>query len=180
MTRTPLFIAPLVLLAACSQPDTSLNGPEFMAPSGSALSTSVAGTGLGTNPGVTASALAPNSPQYFSQTVGDRVLFDVDQYTLNATGRAALDGQAAWLLSNPSYQVTIEGHADEQGTREYNLALGARRAQAVQTYLLSKGVPRSRLGTVSFGKERPVEICSTETCYLKNRRAVTVLAGGVG
>jgi peptidoglycan-associated lipoprotein len=88
-----------------------------------------------------------------------------------------LQGQAEWLLANPDYVATIEGHADEQGTREYNLALGARRANAAREYLISRGVAGNRLTTVSFGKERPIEICSTEDCYSKNRRAVTVLTG---
>ena len=97
---------------------------------------------------------------------------------MTATGRATLDGQAGWLLTNSDYQAIVEGHADEQGTREYNLALGERRANAAREYLLSKGVPASRLRVVSYGKERPIEICSNEACYAKNRRAVTVLAGG--
>jgi peptidoglycan-associated lipoprotein len=90
-----------------------------------------------------------------------------------------LVGQARWLTSNPDYIVTIEGHADEQGTREYNLALGARRANAAREFLISQGVAGSRLQVVSYGKERPLEICSNEACYAKNRRAVTVLAGGL-
>ncbi|MDG1068461.1 MAG: peptidoglycan-associated lipoprotein Pal [Sulfitobacter sp.] len=124
------------------------------------------------------SANDPTSAAYFNQTVGDRVLFEVDQSTLTASGRATLDGQAGWLMTNGDYQAVIEGHADEQGTREYNLALGARRANAAREYLLSKGVPAGRLRVVSYGKERPIEICSNEACYAKNRRAVTVLAGG--
>jgi peptidoglycan-associated lipoprotein len=124
------------------------------------------------------SANDPASTAYFNQTVGDRVLFEVDQSTLTAAGRATLDGQAGWLLTNSDYQAVIEGHADEQGTREYNLALGARRANAAQEYLVSRGVPPARLRVVSYGKERPIEVCSNEACYAKNRRAVTVLAGG--
>ncbi len=120
----------------------------------------------------------PSSPQYFSQTIGDRVLFAVDTSTITAEGRATLDGQAGWLMSNPDYLAVVEGHADEQGTREYNLALGARRANAVREYLVSKGVPQSRLQTISYGKERPVEICSTEACYAQNRRAVTIISTG--
>ena len=120
----------------------------------------------------------PTSAAFFQQSVGDRVLFAVDQSNLTVEGRATLDAQAAWLLTNADYQAVIEGHADEQGTREYNLALGARRANAAQEYLISKGVPASRLRVVSYGKERPIEICSNEACYAKNRRAVTVLAGG--
>lgn len=128
---------------------------------------------------VPGSANDPTSSAYFQQSVGDRVLFLVDQATLTPEGRATLDGQAGWLATNTDYTAVIEGHADEQGTREYNLALGARRANAAQEYLISKGVPATRLRVVSYGKERPIEICSNEACYAKNRRAVTVLAGGL-
>jgi peptidoglycan-associated lipoprotein len=128
---------------------------------------------------VPGSANDPTSTAYFQQSIGDRVLFEVDQSTLTAAGRATLDGQASWLMTNADYTAVIEGHADEQGTREYNVALGARRANAVREYLVSKGVAGNRLRTVSYGKERPIEICSNETCYAKNRRAVTVLAGGL-
>lgn len=121
----------------------------------------------------------PNSVEYFKQTIGDRVLFAVDTSTLTDTGRLTLDQQAGWLVNNPSYTGIIEGHADEQGTREYNLALGARRAAAVRDYLVSRGVADARLRTVTFGKERPLEICSEEACYAKNRRAVTVIGAGV-
>jgi len=121
----------------------------------------------------------PASPAYFEQAVGDRVLFEVDQHTLTAQARQVLDGQADWLLRNADYDAVIEGHADEQGTREYNLALGARRANSVLEYLLSRGVPADRLDVVSYGKERPIEICSAESCYAKNRRAVTVITAGV-
>ncbi|APG48138.1 peptidoglycan-associated lipoprotein Pal [Phaeobacter porticola] len=134
------------------------------------------GSGAGTG---TAGQLDPSSPAYFQQEVGDRVLFLVDQSTLSDTAEVVLQGQARWLTANPDYVVTIEGHADEQGTREYNLALGARRANAAREYLLSQGVAGHRLKVVSFGKERPLEICSNEACYAKNRRAVTVLAGGL-
>ena len=119
------------------------------------------------------------NPGYFSSTIGDRVLFAVDQSTLSADARQTLESQANWLLDNRDYSVTIEGHADEQGTREYNLALGARRASAVQQYLIARGVAPSRLRTVTYGKERPLEICSEESCYAKNRRVVTVLAAGI-
>ncbi|MGV6804045.1 MAG: peptidoglycan-associated lipoprotein Pal [Ruegeria sp.] len=119
----------------------------------------------------------PRSPAYFQQAVGDRVLFSVDQSTLTPQAQTVLQGQAEWLLTNTDYVATIEGHADEQGTREYNLALGARRANAAREYLISRGVAGNRLQTISYGKERPIEICSTEDCYSKNRRAVTVLTG---
>jgi len=120
----------------------------------------------------------PRSPAYFNQTIGDRVLFAVDQSTLSPEATQLLAQQATWLMENTAYTAVIEGHADEQGTRDYNLALGARRASAVQNYLIERGVGPNRLQTVSYGKERPLEICSNEACYSKNRRAVTVLAAG--
>ena len=129
--------------------------------------------------GYVGTAQDPSSPLYFQQTVGDRVLFTVDQSNLTREAMAILDGQAQWLMQNAGFNVVIEGHADEQGTREYNLALGARRANAVREYLVSKGVAASRLDTVSYGKERPLEICSEEACYAKNRRAVTVVSAGL-
>ena len=132
------------------------------------------------NPNAAGAAGDPNSVAYFNQTVGDRVLFLVDQSSLTPTAEATLDDQADWLLRNMEYTALIEGHADEQGTREYNLALGARRAASVQAYLISRGVSASRLNTISYGKERPVEICSNESCYAQNRRAVTVLSAGLG
>ncbi|NKB28680.1 MAG: peptidoglycan-associated lipoprotein Pal [Rhodobacteraceae bacterium] len=134
-----------------------------------------AGAGL-----VGAGAGDPASAAYFSQTVGDRVLFPVDQSSLTAEARQLLAAQAQWLNTNPQYTAVVEGHADEQGTREYNLALGARRAAAAQEFLVAQGVLASRLRTVTFGKERPIEICSQEGCYAKNRRAVTVIAAGAG
>ena len=128
---------------------------------------------------VPGSANDPTSAAYFQEAIGDRVLFAVDQSTLSPEGIATLDGQAQWLLTNTDYVAIIEGHADEQGTREYNLALGARRAAASREYLISKGIAETRLKTISYGKERPLEICSDEACYSKNRRAVTVLSGGL-
>ncbi len=128
--------------------------------------------------GAEAGLPAADSPAYFEQAVGDRVLFVVDQSTLTPEGQTTLDGQAQWLTTNSDYLAVIEGHADEQGTREYNLALGARRANAVMEYLISKGVAAGRLRFVSYGKERPIELCSDEACYSKNRRAVTVIASG--
>ena len=159
-----------VALSACTNPNR-FGADDALANPAATGGTPLNGVGTG----------GPNDPTstaYFNQTVGDRVLFEVDQSTLTASGRATLDGQATWLLTNTDYQAIIEGHADEQGTRQYNLALGARRANAAQEYLVSKGVPANRLSVVSYGKERPIEICSSEACYAKNRRAVTVLAGG--
>nr|WP_231564668.1 peptidoglycan-associated lipoprotein Pal [Paracoccus halophilus] len=134
------------------------------------------GAGAG---GVGASAL-PGTAEYFKANVGDTVLFAVDQSTLSPEARATLSGQAGWLSQNQGFSAVIEGHADEQGTREYNIALGARRASSVQEYLISQGIPPGRLRTVSYGKERPLAVCSTEECYSQNRRAVTVVAPGAG
>ncbi len=157
-----------LLLAACSSPDRFGDSTVDL-------------NGTGANSGVIAgSASDPSSPAYFSQTVGDRVLFPVDQHTLTATAQQTLNGQAQWLLRNTDYDALIEGHADEQGTREYNLALGARRANSVQEYLISQGVPSTRLKVISYGKERPIEICSEESCYAQNRRSVTVISAGAG
>jgi len=122
----------------------------------------------------------PTSPAYFQQTLGDRVLFGVDQSTLSSDATDVLNGQANWLLQNTQYNVTIEGHADERGTREYNLALGARRASSVRDYLVERGVADNRIKTVSYGKQRPIEICSAEECWSQNRRAVTVVGAGLG
>ncbi|MDQ2095085.1 peptidoglycan-associated lipoprotein Pal [Rhodalgimonas zhirmunskyi] len=140
------------------------------------------GAGVGTGAGtgiIEGSANDPKSPLYFQQAIGDRVLFNVDQHTLDPEAKVTLDGQASWLASNSDYNAVIEGHADEQGTREYNLALGARRANAVREYLMSKGLPASRMKTVSYGKEKPLAVCSEESCYRQNRRAVTVLQAGL-
>lgn len=165
---TSTILVGALALSACTNPDR-FGG----AGAGGGIGGSAAG---GIVPG---SANDPTSTAYFQEAIGDRVLFEVDQSNLTAEGRATLDGQATWLMTNTDYQAVIEGHADEQGTREYNLALGARRANAAQEYLISKGVSPARLRVVSYGKERPIEICSAEACYAKNRRAVTVLAGGL-
>lgn len=129
---------------------------------------------------VPGSANDPKSPAYFNQTIGDRIFFLVDQSTLTDQARIVLAKQATWLIENPGYTGIIEGHADEQGTREYNFALSSRRAAAVQDYLISQGVNASRLKTIPYGKERPIAICSEESCYSQNRRAVTVIAAGAG
>lgn len=161
---TILLVCGALALGACTDPNR-LGGPGAGgAPAGSIV------------PG---SPNDPASPAYFQQTIGDRVLFAVDQSTLSPEAEVTLDGQAAWLNSNVSYTANIEGHADEQGTREYNLALSARRADQVRNYLISKGVAGNRLQVVPYGKERPAQLCSEESCYTQNRRAVTVLAGGV-
>ncbi|MBV8797566.1 MAG: peptidoglycan-associated lipoprotein Pal [Hyphomicrobiales bacterium] len=125
-------------------------------------------------------AAGPGSVQEFNQTVGDRVFFTTDQTDLSSTAQATLDKQAAWLNQYNKYSFTIEGHADERGTREYNFALGSRRAQAVHDYLVAKGISPSRMRTISYGKERPVAVCDDISCWSQNRRAVTVLNGAAG
>lgn len=161
LVKSTLMVA-MLGLAACSQAGLGGNGASGQY-----------GAGAGGN-------YDPASPEYFNQTIGDRVFFAVDQSNLSAEAIATLDQQANWLLSNPNYTAIIEGHADEQGTREYNLALGARRAASAQEYLINRGVAPNRLSTISYGKERPIEICSNEACYSRNRRAVTVIAAGAG
>ena len=125
-------------------------------------------------------ASGPGSIQEFTASVGDRVFFDTDVTELGATAQATLDKQAAWLNQYNRYTFTIEGHADERGTREYNFALGARRAEAAKDYLIAKGVAAARIKTISYGKERPVAVCNDISCWSQNRRAVTVLAGAAG
>jgi peptidoglycan-associated lipoprotein len=122
----------------------------------------------------------PGSQQDFTVNVGDRVFFETDSTTLTAQGRQTLDKQAQWLSRYANYPVTIEGHADERGTREYNLALGARRAAATRDYLVARGVSAARVRTISYGKERPVAVCNDISCWSQNRRAVTLLTAPTG
>ena len=123
-------------------------------------------------------ASTPGSAQDFVVNVGDRVFFESDSSDLTPTATATLDHQAQWLQRYPRYTFVIEGHADERGTREYNFALGARRAQTVRDYMASRGIGGSRMRTVSYGKERPVAVCNDISCWSQNRRAVTVLDTG--
>src|SRR6202000_905728 len=122
-----------------------------------------------------ASAATPGSQQDFVDNVADPLFFESDQTDLSPQAVATLDKQIQWLQSYPRYTFTIEGHADERGTREYNIALGARRAQAVRTFLASRGIDQSRMHTISYGKARPVAVCNDISCWSQNRRAVTVL-----
>jgi peptidoglycan-associated lipoprotein len=122
-----------------------------------------------------AGVATPGSQQDFVVNVGDRVFFETDSSELTMQSRATLDKQVAWLQQYGNYTFTIEGHADERGTREYNIALGARRAQTVRDYLASRGIQGGRMRTVSYGKERPVAVCDDISCWSQNRRAVTVL-----
>ena len=149
--RAAALIGLVIVLAACSRnPSTGVGN-------------------LGPNGG------PPGSQQEFLVTVGDRVFFDTDSTSLTPTATATLDKQAQWLNHYTNYKILIEGHADERGTREYNIALGARRASVVVNYLVSKGVNAARITSKSFGKERPVAICDDISCWSQNRRAVTVI-----
>ena len=166
--RFPLVCAAALVLAACaSEPEPPFSNPTE-------------GFDATDQTFVEGSPQDPNSLAYFQQTVGDRVLFEVDASTLTPQAREVLDLQADFLLRNMEYLAIVEGHADEQGTREYNLALGARRAASVRDHLVSRGIASDRIRTVSYGKERPIQVCSNESCYAQNRRGVTVLDAPIG
>lgn len=152
------MLAMVVLVAGCSS-DEAVTGTQ-----GSTVST--ASTQQGPVPGTQAD---------LNQTIGDRVFFDTDQYNLRPDARSTVDRWAAWLQQYPNVQVTIEGHADERGTREYNLALGDRRANSVRDYLIALGIPGSRLATISYGKERPAIPGSNDGAWQQNRRSVLVV-----
>ncbi len=156
--RLVAFFAAALALGACANKDQDANG---------------LGGGIG-------GAATPGSQQDFTVNVGDRVFFLEDQTSLTSEGQMTLEKQAAWLRQYPQYTFTIEGHADERGTREYNLALGARRSATVRDYLASRGIPQGRMKTISYGKERPVAVCEQESCWNQNRRAVTALGQGGG
>lgn len=161
------MLSALTLVAAC----------ETAPQDGSALDgTGVSGSGAHHGGSGTVSGTArPGSQQDLEQNVGDRVFFGYDSSVLTAEGQATLERQAAWLKQYDTVNVTIEGHADERGTREYNIALGERRANAAKNYLVRLGVDSSRLTVVSYGKERPAVLGSTENAYAQNRRGVTVI-----
>ncbi len=127
--------------------------------------------------GLGGSAATPGSAQDFTVNIGDRIFFDTDSSSIRADAQQTLARQAQWLNKYSQYRIVIEGHADERGTREYNLALGARRAAATRDYLASQGVNAGRIKTISYGKERPVAVCDDISCWSQNRRAVTTLGG---
>ena len=157
------LLAAVALLAAC---ETAPEDTGVVAASGGAATG--ADTSVRTGP-------APGSQEDLVVNVGDRVFFGFDQFDLSPEARATLDRQAGWLNQYRGVTVTIEGHADERGTREYNLALGDRRANAVKNYLVARGVDPSRIATISYGKERPAVLGSNEASWSQNRRAVTVV-----
>ena len=160
-----LLITTALALAACAP-----KAPKVLPPDpGNAVSTNTTGGGGMQGP-------APGSQADFvAQMMGqDTIYFDTDKYNIDSADQTALAAQAQWLAKYPTKRATIEGHCDERGTREYNLALGERRANAAKNYLVSMGIDPSRISTVSYGKERPIALGSDEASWAKNRRAVTV------
>ena len=158
LARNPLVIAMVagIALASCAKKGKNvLDDPNAL--------------------GLNANNATPGSPQDFTVNVGDRIFFDTDSSAIRADAQQTLAKQAQWLNQYPSYKIMVEGHADERGTREYNLALGARRAEATRDYLASQGVAANRMRTISYGKEQPVAVCDDISCWSQNRRAVTVL-----
>jgi len=162
------LFAAAVLVAACE------TAPEGGAGAGGA---GASATPIETFTTPLGGAVKPGSQEDLVVNVGDRVFFDFDMFNLKPPARATLDKQAAWMQANPSVTVTVEGHADERGTREYNLALGERRANSSKDYLVALGVNPARIKIISYGKERPVALGSNEAAWAQNRRAVTVVGG---
>ena len=162
--RFMAILAAMLAIAACSntpKPEDQLNG------------------GLGAN---TKGPATPGSARDFSQNVGDIVYFSTDQTDLTPEAQQTLSNQARWLQQYAQYSITIEGHADERGTREYNIGLGSKRAESVRSFLARNGIAAARIRTISYGKERPVAVCNDISCWSQNRRAQTVLnnrGGGV-
>jgi len=159
LTRNPAMIALIAMLAitGCAS-KKAINNPGDLGLNG-------------------AGAATPGSAQDFTVNIGDRIFFDTDSTSIRADAQQTLSRQAQWLNQYKQYAIVVEGHADERGTREYNLALGARRAAATRDFLVAKGVSASRLKTISYGKERPVAVCDDISCWSQNRRAVTTLSG---
>jgi len=169
-----LFVA-VFALAACESDVASDKSGTSGDQSGRGAGVSTTGGGAGGRPG----APRPGSREEFQVSVGDRVYFDTDRYDLRPDARATLEKQAQWLKQYGNVRVQVEGHADERGTREYNLALGDRRAAAVKNYLVALGIPAGRINTISYGKERPVDPRSSEDAWAQNRRGVTAITDGV-
>jgi peptidoglycan-associated lipoprotein len=177
LSRIALPFGAALLLAACqgSGADTGqmpADGNTQLSGTGTGP---VDGDQLGGN-GISSANLGPGTAGEFETAIGNTIHFDTDSYSLNAEAQGILQKQAAWLQKYPQHMVTIEGHADERGTREYNLALGDRRATTVLNYLVALGVDKSRLSEVSYGKEKPVCVDASDVCWDENRRGVTALS----
>jgi len=162
--------AAALLLAACSTPSEEASTTSGSGSSGTGTTTQSSGATTSTIPGP-----QPGTQEELTVEVGDRVFFDYDKYDIRADQRGTVEALAAWLDTNPSVTLTIEGHADERGTREYNLALGERRANAVRDYLVALGTNPARLTTVSYGEERPAVLGSNDSAWAQNRRGVFVV-----
>jgi len=170
--RLALIAAAALSMAACTRPKPAPVMPT-PAPAPAPQPTEPAPA-----PAPAPVGVVPGSTQDFVVNVGDRVYFDLDSYSVRADAAPILDAQAAWLVRYPAVQIRIEGNADERGTREYNLALGSRRANSVREHLVSRGVAPNRISTVSFGKERPIDPGTSEEAYQRNRNAATALTSG--
>ncbi|MBW6529023.1 peptidoglycan-associated lipoprotein Pal [Sphingomonas sp. RHCKR7] len=169
LTTTLLMATALVATAACSK-----KRPDVLPPAPGGAPEAPPSTGA-TDPN---GGITPGSAADFKRSAqSDTVLFGLDMYDIDGTARGILDSQAAWLTRYPNVRITVEGHADERGTREYNLALGDRRANAAKNYLVARGIAPGRITTISYGKERPVALGSDEESWAQNRRAVTVVVG---
>ena len=158
--KTVAFLAVFLAMAGC----TKKNTPD--------LEAGIAGGGIGD------SSAGPGTKAEFDTTIGNKVYFLVDQSSLTPEGRDTLTRQAEWLKQYANVTVQVEGHADERGTREYNISLSARRATTSRNFLISQGVPGSRISSIAYGKEKPAALCDAEECWSQNRRTVTVVTGG--
>lgn len=173
--RLALVLAATASIAACaSKPKPQPTAPTGPAPGAQGPESPV----VPGQPGQVGQAAVPGSEQDFVINVGDRVYFDYDSHEVRADAGPVLDAQSAWLSRYPAVRVRIEGNADERGTREYNLALGARRANSVRDYLVSRGISASRITTISYGKEQPIDPGTGEESYQRNRNARTAITGG--
>jgi peptidoglycan-associated lipoprotein len=170
-TRTATLILVCLLAGACARGGDDIPTAPDPGYSGAA-------DGLGADGGVGTSALGGGTLP--GTQISDRVLFAVDQSTLSAEAIGILNQQVGWLAQNPASPVMIEGHADERGTGEYNMALGSSRASAVRNYMVSQGIPDTRISIITYGRERPIATCPEESCFAQNRRAVTAVSGGPG
>ena len=182
MTKTALRTTAIAALAVLAAAACTRRQPEVVEPQTPPGPTQPTNPGAGpTTPPVTGgptTTVTPGSARDFVVNVGDRIYFDFDSYSIRSDAQRVLAAQAAWLARYPQVQVRIEGNADERGTREYNLALGARRAEAVRSFLIANGVSASRIDTISYGKERPIAMGSNEEAWAQNRNAHTAITGG--
>lgn len=165
------FLLAALLAAGCSRNDVTVPGSPDAGYSGPGGAGDVLGGAGGLGGGSVGGSTLPGT------SISDRVFFAVDQTTLSPEAMGVLSQQIGWLSTNSAAPILIEGHADERGTSEYNMALGSSRASAVRNYMVSQGIPDSRISIITYGRERPVAVCPDESCWSQNRRAVTVVTG---